>query len=320
MVQAERSPALKALLSLVALVVVWGVAIGLTYLGAGRDDPFVPKLTILQMAIVLSFGINLLVFVHAYVFQTERFFDLTGSLTYLTCTWYTFSAGYKSKSGPVSLRPTIASILVTIWAVRLGSFLFRRILRDGKDGRFDEIKPNFLRFLNVWNIQALWVFVTAYAVLIANATTSERGLGPLDYVGLAIWVLGMGIEALADHQKSVWRENPANKGKFIEYGLWYYSRHPNYCGEFTLWTGMFLFCASSFEGTQWAAVLSLVFVFCLLNFVSGVPLLEKRADEKWGGQPDYENYKATTSVFFILPKLGKRNRETDALIPSQQSD
>ncbi|GBG27007.1 Potassium/sodium hyperpolarization-activated cyclic nucleotide-gated channel 4 [Hondaea fermentalgiana] len=307
------SPLLRKVLSVVAVVAVWGVGIGLSFLGKGRADPFVPQLSILQTTLVLSFGINALVFVPSYVFQTERYFDLTGSLTYLTCTWYTFSAGLKSTEG-VKLRSVLASVLVTIWAVRLGSFLFRRILRDGKDGRFDKIKPNFLYFFNVWNTQGLWVYVTAYAVYIANAATEDAKLGALDYVGLAVWAIGMGIEALADHQKTMWRQRPENKGQFIETGLWYYSRHPNYFGEWTLWTGMFLFCASTFEGMQWAAVLSPIFVFCLLNFVSGVPLLEKRADEKWGGQPDYENYKATTSVFFILPKLGKRSRESEALI------
>jgi len=294
------------LVSIAGILITFGAGIGLTFLGGGRDDPFVDGLTILQMVAVVSYGINTLAFVPAYIFQTEKYYDLTGSLTYLTTTTYSLVAGLESSNSNVQARPLLASCLVYIWAIRLGTFLFARIRRDGKDGRFDSIKPDFFRFLMTWEIQSLWVFLTAFCVYIVNSSSEQVGLDALDYVGLVVWVIGFSIEAIADRQKSVWRSNPENKGRFIEYGLWYYSRHPNYFGEFTLWTGQFLIGASVFEGKQWVAVISPIFVYCLLNFLSGVPLLEKKMRKKWGGQPDFENYIDTTSVFFILPKLGKR--------------
>lgn len=292
--------------SVLVLAVIWGMGVGLSFLADAPDDPFIGTISIVQTVAILSFAINSVAFVPAFMTQSERGYDITGSACYLTCTWYSYAAGFDAGGGVVRARPLIASIFVTIWAARLGTFLFARIMRDGKDGRFDEIKPDAFRFFNVWNLQGLWVFLTAYAVYIANASTVDTTLGPLDFVGIVVWVVGFGIEAVADHQKQVWRRDPSNRGKFIEVGLWWYSRHPNYFGETVLWLGQFLLCASTFEDTQWAAVLAPIFVFCLLNFVSGVPLLEKRSDEKWGGQPDYEEYKATTSTFVILPKRGQR--------------
>lgn len=310
----NASSAKRTIIGTLVFFTILGLGAGLAYLGKGRPDPWVGQAifdagsswhpTVLEVTIAWAFLVNLIVFIPAFVFQTEKFFDLTGSLTYLSCTWYSYAAGLQGTR--ILVRPTIASVFVTLWAVRLGIFLFKRIMADGKDDRFDEIKPNFVRYLNVWALQGLWVSLTAYAVFIVNASSVDGSLDVLSGIGIGIWVIGWSIEVIADRQKRIWRADPSNKGKFIEYGLWYYSRHPNFAGEITLWLGMFLICCGEFVGTQWAAVLSPIFVFCLLNFLSGVPLLEKKADKKWGHLKDYQNYKATTSVLVILPKLGKR--------------
>lgn len=216
-----------------------------------------------------------------------------------------------AKNGSSLPAPNHATCFALIWTLRLGTFLFSRIKRDGKDGRFDALKPKWSTFLIVWVLQALWCSLTALAVFTVNA--SQESFLSDDYVdrttewigggiGIAIWLLGFGIEVVADNQKKVWRADPSNKGKWIDVGLWHYSRHPNYFGEATLWLGMLILCAPSFQNTQWAAVISPIFVTFLLTKVSGVPMLEQRADEKWGGNPEYEKYKRTTSVFIILPK------------------
>mmetsp|Transcript_14809 Transcript_14809/g.37452 ORF Transcript_14809/g.37452 Transcript_14809/m.37452 type:complete len:268 (-) Transcript_14809:116-919(-) len=262
----------------------------------------------MEMVAIIAFGIQIAAFVPAFVFQTEKFYDLTGSLTYIVCGLYSFLAGPSALDDP-EVTDVVATALLLVWALRLGSFLFLRVTSSGGDDRFDAIKPDFLRFLLTWIIQGLWVFLTAYPVFIANATRGSGDFGAVAVVGLVIWVLGFGIEVVADRQKSTWRKDPANRGKFIEYGLWYYSRHPNYLGEVTLWFGMFVLCSPDLSGTQFASVISPVFVFCLIYFVSGVRLLEKKADSKWGGQPDYENYKANTSVFLLLPKGKKRTHD-----------
>jgi steroid 5-alpha reductase family enzyme len=235
-------------------------------------------------------------FIPAYFLQTEKFFDITGSITYILIIIMSvvFSTGADQRS-------ILLMALVVIWAVRLGTFLFRRIQKAGKDGRFDEIKPSFFRFLNVWTIQGLWVTFTAAAALVAITTTNRKELDLFAIIGLLIWILGFTIEVVADSQKGQFSANPANKGKFIQTGLWSRSRHPNYFGEIMLWVGIAIIALPVLQGWQWTALISPLFVTLLLTRVSGVPLLEKSADKKWGGQEDYEAYKKNTPV--LIPRL-----------------
>jgi steroid 5-alpha reductase family enzyme len=244
----------------------------------------------------LAFLIQWLAFIPAYLFQTEKFFDLTGSLTYISVTIIAVLL-----SPVVDARSLLLLALVVIWAARLGTFLFTRIRKAGKDSRFDEIKPNFMRFLNTWTLQGLWVTLTLAAALVAITTTTRQELGLFAWLGLLIWIFGFGFEVVADAQKSRFKANPDNKGKFIHTGLWARTRHPNYFGEIVLWIGIAVIALPVLRGWQWFALISPVFVAFLLTRVSGVPMLEKSADEKWGGQPDYEAYKASTPV--LIPKL-----------------
>jgi len=248
------------------------------------------------LSVGLIFVIQWLAFIPAYLKQTEKFFDLTGSLTYIFVITFAliFSAG-------IDARTFLLWVLVVIWAARLGTFLFRRIQKAGKDDRFDELKPSFIRFLNVWTIQALWITFTAAAALVAITTAVRKELDWLAVVGFLVWIFGLTIEALADSQKSRFSANPDNKGRFIQSGLWSRSRHPNYFGEIVLWVGVALIAVPVLQGWQWVALVSPVFVALLLTRVSGVPLLEKKADQKWGGQEEYETYKKSTPV--LIPRL-----------------
>ncbi len=179
--------------------------------------------------------------------------------------------------------------------------MFRRIQKSGKDERFDEIKPSFFRFLNAWTIQGLWVTFTASAALAAITTTVRKDLGWFALVGLLVWVFGFVFEVVADAQKSRFKADPANQGRFISTGLWAWSRHPNYFGEIMLWIGVAIIALPVLRGWQWVTMISPIFVTVLLTQVSGVPMLEKRADETWGGQEDYENYKQNTPVLIPRP-------------------
>jgi steroid 5-alpha reductase family enzyme len=190
--------------------------------------------------------------------------------------------------------------------VRLGSYLFLRIRRAGHDARFDAIKTSFWRFLNTWTLQGLWVSLTLAAALAAVTSTEPQALDPFAYVGLGVWVIGFGLEAVADLQKSRFRADPAHQGSFITSGVWALSRHPNYLGEITLWIGMALIALPVLEGWQYLTLISPVFVYLLITRVSGVPLLEKKADATWGGQEAYEAYKRRTPV--LVPFLGRRQR------------
>lgn len=135
-------------------------------------------------------------------------------------------------------RPWLLALLVVAWAGRLGSFLFRRILAAGSDRRFDEVKTSFVRFLVAWTLQGVWVAFTMGAAL--AAMTSERSVpvGTLPWIGLVVRVAGFGIEVVADQQKSHFRAQPENEGRFISSGPWAWSRHPNYFGEIVLWVGV----------------------------------------------------------------------------------
>jgi steroid 5-alpha reductase family enzyme len=244
----------------------------------------------------LIFLIQWLAFIPAYLQQTEKFYDLTGSLTYIAITIlaFIFSPG-------IDLRATLLLVLVLIWAGRLGTFLFRRVRKAGKDDRFDEIKPNFFRFLNAWTIQALWITFTAAAAHIAITTEYRKELDFFAIAGMLVWLLGFAFEVIADAQKSRFNAEPKNKGKFIQTGLWSRTRHPNYFGEIVLWIGILIIALPVLQGWQWVALISPVFVTLLLTRVSGVPLLEKKADKKWGGQVDYETYKMNTPV--LIPRI-----------------
>jgi steroid 5-alpha reductase family enzyme len=241
----------------------------------------------------LAFAVQWVAFVPAYAKQTERFYDLTGSLTYIGVTLFALIA-----SGSNDFRSVLLAALVLVWAVRLGSFLFARIRQEGSDGRFDEIKPNAPRFFVAWTLQGLWVFLTLCAALAAITALDPVPIGLLDALGLLIWSTGFAIEVVADRQKSAHREK--HPGRFVDSGLWAWSRHPNYFGEIVLWVGVAVIASSTLRGWQWVTMISPVFVAFLLTRVSGIPILEKRADERWGDEPAYEQYKSQTPV--LLPR------------------
>jgi steroid 5-alpha reductase family enzyme len=283
---------LNALITFIVLIII-GILVALAGSQGGTSAFGLP---LFALAVGLAFLIQWLVFIPSFLKQTEKFFDLTGSLTYISVSTLAllFSPGRDARSG-------LLYALVLIWAVRLGTFLFRRIQKAGKDDRFDELKPDFLRFLNVWTIQGLWVTFTMAAALVAITSTTRKGLDLFAALGFLVWLIGFAIEVAADAQKGAFSANPENKGRFISTGLWARSRHPNYFGEITLWVGVAIIALPVLQGWQWVALISPVFVTLLLTRVSGVPLLEAKADKKWGGQDDYEEYKKNTPV--LIPRL-----------------
>jgi len=289
MKEAERT----ALISIpVAILAGAGLA------GAGSQGGATIRggIPIFAFCVGLAFLIQWLAFIPAYLLQTERFYDLCGGLTYVSITVLAVLL-----SPAVDMRSILLSGLVVIWAVRLSSFLIRRILKTGKDARFDEMKPSFVRFLNAWTLQALWVSFTLAAALAAITTMVRKPMDLFAGIGFLVWMIGFAFEASADAQKTRFRANPQNRDKFIQTGLWARSRHPNYFGEIVLWIGVAIIALPVLRGRQWLTLVSPVFVTLLLTRISGVPILEARADMKWGGQEDYEAYKKDTPV--LIPRL-----------------
>jgi steroid 5-alpha reductase family enzyme len=271
---------------LVAALIAW----------AGSQGGFtVSGIPIFAMCVALAFVLQWIAFVPAYILQTEKFYDLLGSITYLSITFIAVLL-----SQVVDTRSWLLLAIISIWTIRLGVFLFQRIRAAGEDRRFREIKPSFARLLLAWTVQGLWVSLTIAAALAAITTTTRSDLGFIGLLGFLVWLIGFAIELIADQQKSRFRADPKNAGKFINTGLWSWSRHPNYFGEIVLWIGVAIIAVPVLNEWQYLTLISPIFVVILLTRVSGVPMLEKRADDKWGGQRDYEDYKAKTSV--LIPR------------------
>ena len=280
-----------------ALGIAVGVVMGVLVAFAGSDgSTTVGAITVFGLCAVLAYLINWLIFVPSAMAQTERYFDLTGSITYLTVTIVALAL-----SDGIDARAAIAGAMVAIWAIRLGTFLFRRVRRDGRDGRFDEIKIDPLRFFMTWTLQGLWVLLTIACALAIMTSLEQRPLGWVAFIGIGLWIVGFAVEVVADRQKSVFKRNDANRGAFIASGLWAWSRHPNYFGEIVLWIGMAVLALPILSGWRWVVLISPVFVVLLLTRVSGIPMLEARAKERWGDDPAFVAYTENTSVLIPRP-------------------
>ena len=249
--------------------------------------------------LVLIFVIQWVAYIPAFIFKTEKFYDLTGSLTYITA--ISFALYSTNTPQNLDLGSLIIGIAIILWAIRLGSFLFMRIHKDKKDGRFDSIKTSFSQFFMTWTLQGMWVFICSSAALVAIANPTGVPINIVFIIGLALFILGFVVEIIADNQKSAFRSIPENKDVFINEGLWARSRHPNYFGEITLWTGITVMGISTFEGMNYLALFSPIFSYLLLNYVSGVRMLEYRGQKKWGHLDAYKTYKESTPKF--IPKI-----------------
>ena len=254
------------------------------------------KLKIVENAVLLAFLIHWLLFIPAFLFKTEKFFDLSGSLTYLSVMIYVV---FSKNNFQDQIGNIVLASLIILWAVRLGSFLFFRIKKAGEDKRFREIKTSFTRFFMVWTISGMWVSLCSMCALTAIASNDGVVLNYLFYFGLVTFFVGMSIEVISDNQKTQFRIDPKNKDRFINTGLWSRSRHPNYVGEITLWSGVAIISFSSLEGWQYVSLISPIFTYFLLVYVSGVPQLEESGQKKWGHMKDYQDYiKKTPSLIF----------------------
>ena len=251
---------------------------------------YLTGIEVVENAVLLAFIIQWVLFIPAYLLQTEKFFDISGSITYISVVVYCFLNNYDPLF--VNIGNMILSIIIIIWALRLGSFLFIRIKKAGEDIRFREIKKSPSRFFMTWTLQGMWVSLCSACALAGIA----KGIiiNNYFYCGLAIFLIGFILEIVADTQKTKFRSNPKNKDKFINSGLWKFSRHPNYMGEILLWLGISIISLSSLEGLELATLISPFFTYLLLVYVSGIRILEYNGDKKWGHLESYKIYKKNT--------------------------
>ena len=243
---------------------------------------------------VLAFLIQWICFTPAWFFHSERFFDLIGSATYLTITIVALIAVPE-----VDTRSVVLGIMVCLWGLRLGAFLFARVQAAGHDVRFNLMKHDFTWFLMTWTIQGLWVVITSSAALTAITSTNKNSFGWIGIIGIIIWLSGFVIEIVADEQKRRFKLNPSNQHSFIDKGLWSWSQHPNYFGEIILWIGVTLVALPALSDWQYLSLISPVFVFFLLTRISGIPMLDSAARKRWGDDPDFQKYRESTPILIL---------------------
>jgi steroid 5-alpha reductase family enzyme len=280
----------------IAISAVWAGGDGGEFLNNGLET----GLTIFASCALIAFIVQWIALIPAYLLKTEHFYDLTGGATYLAVIIFAFM-----QSEQYDLRSVILTLLVSIWAIRLSGFLFLRVRKQGSDSRFDVIKLNFWRFSIAWTVQGLWVLITSGAAIAAITSNHKIDFGWVGALGLLLWLIGFLMEAVADNQKRIFKQQKNTHKEFIQTGLWARSRHPNYFGEILLWVGVAIIAYPALYQWQIVTLISPLFVILLLTKISGISLQEQQADERWADNSDYQAYKKRTPV--LIPKLAVKS-------------
>ncbi|CAG2221453.1 Cytochrome c-b,Cytochrome c, somatic B,Cytochrome c, testis-specific,Cytochrome c,Cytochrome c 2,Cytochrome c, somatic,Cytochrome c iso-1/iso-2,Cytochrome c-2,Cytochrome c, somatic A [Mytilus edulis] len=236
----------------------------------------------LVKAAAVDFGIQWACWAVAATLKTEKFYDLAGSSTF-----FLLALQSLRWNRTYFTRQKVQTGMVMAWAVRLGTFLFTRILKEGQDKRFNKVRDNPRVFWFYWTVQGVWVLLTLLPTLLVNSKKEDQPLTKKDYIGWGLWVAGFILETVADYQKSSFRNNPDNEGQFINVGLWKMVQYPNYLGEIMMWSGLYLTSTSVLKGWEHLAVVSPIFLTYLLTNLSGIPLQEKSAMRRYGSNPDF---------------------------------
>lgn len=246
------------------------------------------------ISFLFIFVIQLIFFLYAYVRKTDKVTDLAYGLTFVALAW--FLVIYYQITGLAGLA--LVGV-VTIWGIRLAGYLFVRILSMGKDKRFDVMRQSFLRFGFFWLLQAVSIFVIMLPVIALLSAEDTQDFSLISGIGLMISLLGIVIEGIADVQKFRFKQKPDNKGKLIKSGFWKHSRHPNYFGEMLMWIGISMSVIPYLDGLSYLTLISPIYIVVLLRFVSGVPTIENRWEEKYGDDPEFQKYMQETNM--IVP-------------------
>ena len=245
---------------------------------------------------LIAFAVQWICFIPSWFLHSERFFDLVGSATYLTVAVVSLLAIPK-----IDTRSILLGLMICLWGLRLGTFLFARVQAVGHDARFDLIKHKFAWFLMTWTVQGLWVLITSSAALAAITSSKRSDFGIIGIIGIILWLTGFVIEIVADEQKRKFKLDPSKQNSFITDGLWGWSQHPNYFGEIVLWIGVSLVALPGLSSWQYFTLISPVFVFILLTRISGLPMLNSAARKRWGDDPEFLAYKKSTPVLIPRP-------------------
>ncbi len=250
---------------------------------------------ILLSTLIFSLGFNIVMFIPAYFLKTDKLTDLSYSLTFVAIVFY----GFLNTS--IGLPSILLFTMIILWAIRLGVYLFIRIQKIKKDNRFNGMRENFFSFLKFWLLQGFTVWVVMIPVIIFFKNDIQN-FSIWFLIGILVWITGLFIESIADWQKYNFIKNKENEGLWVDKGLWKYSRHPNYFGEILIWIGIFIYTILGLSLIEsFIGFISPVYISLLIILISGIPLLEKSANKRWGENPKYQQYKKNTSVLIPLP-------------------
>ena len=277
----------------------------LVAIAASVDGVIFSGLPVILLCAIVSFATHWIIAVPSLITSSEKYFDFTGMVATLLLVLTSMFA-LLSLGAEASIRSVFVATFVSVWTLRLGIFLYKRIVKAGEDRRFRDIKKSLPKFLMTWTLSALWVFLTTVNAITLIALNPLEPIGVFFVFGALLWLLGFGFEVIADRQKKHFSEQSENKGSFIAQGLWSISRHPNYFGEIILWTGIAIISLPFLSGWQFVTLVSPMFVFLLLTRISGLPFLEEKAEKKWGENKDYIEYKKRTPI--LVPFFGKKQQ------------
>ena len=277
----------------------------LVAIAASVDGAIFSGLPVILLCAIVSFATHWIIAVPSLITSSEKYFDFTGMVATLLLVLTSMFA-LLSSGAEASIRSVFVATFVSVWTLRLGIFLYKRIVKAGEDRRFRDIKKSLPKFLMTWTLSALWVFLTTVNAITLITLNPLEPIGVFFVFGVLLWLLGFGFEVIADRQKKHFSEQPENKGRFITQGLWSISRHPNYFGEIILWTGIAIISLPFLSGWQFVTLVSPMFVFLLLTRISGLPFLEEKAEKKWGENKDYIEYKKRTPI--LVPFFGKKQQ------------
>lgn len=245
--------------------------------------------SILTVVIINTIGL-----IWGYTQQSDKATDLFYSLSFATLTSVLWFASADSLIHHFLLG------MILLWSFRLGAYLFKRIHAMGEDTRFNEMRKQLIRFAGFWVLQAVSVLILSIPIIITYQK-SDIPFGSIHILGIVIWALGLLIETIADQQKFTFRQNATNDGAFIQTGLWKHLQHPNYLGEILCWIGVFIGAVPSLVNWEWLAIISPIWIIFLLVFVSGIPLLQKASQKKYGHLKSYQTYQKNTPL--LIPFL-----------------
>ncbi|KAF2078410.1 hypothetical protein CYY_000277 [Polysphondylium violaceum] len=244
-------------------------------------------------------------YIQSNYLKSERYYDVFG------CSCFVLMGGacaaLRYNQGILSNRSLLASGLIVLWSGRLLYFLNNRIKKhNGIDKRFNGVRNNSKRLFVYWFMQALWNCATLTPLFLLTYTFNQSNLNldTLDYILCGCWTFGYLFEIISDSQKTRFLDDPKNKGKWIDVGLWNYIRHPNYFSEIIMSWSVYCLCARGYPSNsilyQSIALVSPIFTTMIMCKIS-TPMLEKSADKKWSSNPDYQRYK--NSTWKLIPGL-----------------